>query len=161
VTEAGGIRAADLSDIPELARLRWELYAEQREAVAETAGEYPNRFARFAADALASDEWHAWVVEDDGRLVAAMWLRTIERIPVPGTRAGPIGYLTNVYVAPERRNAGLGGRLLRYVIDRCREEGYSTLITWPAERSRPFYRRGGFDMLDEPFAIDLVPDDPL
>jgi GNAT superfamily N-acetyltransferase len=166
---SGGVEVSDeplidvavLGDVPELARLRWELYAEQEDVAAETPEAYRERFARFASHALASDEWRAWVARGGDRLVGAMWLQTVHRVPVPGKRAGPIGYLTNVYVIPEHRDAGLGGQLLDRVTAWCRDEGFSLVIVWPTERSRPFYRRGGFDRPEEPLVRELGPDAPL
>jgi len=152
---------ADLDDVPELARLRYELYAEQERVVAESAESYRDRFAAFAVRALASDRWRAWVARGGDGLVGAMWLRTVERVPVPGKRAGPIGYLTNVYIAPRHRNAGLGARMLDRVTAWCREEGFSLVIVWPTERSRSFYGRAGFDRPDEPLVVELVSDPPL
>jgi GNAT superfamily N-acetyltransferase len=155
------IGLATIEDVHELARLRWELYAEQEGDPAEKPEAYRERFARFASDALASDEWRTWVARPGDRIVGAMWLRTVQRVPVPGKRAGPIGYLTNVYVDPEHRNAGLGARMLDVVTGWCRGKGYSEVIVWPSERSRPFYRRGGFDRPDLPLVLTLEPDVPL
>ena len=155
------IGPATIDDVPELARLRWELYAEQNGDPTEPFAAYVERFARFARSALASKDWRAWVVRTDDRLVGAMWLHTVHRVPVPGKRAGPIGYLTNVYVAPEHRNAGLGAQMLDHVKAWCGEENFSLVIVWPTERSRSFYRRGGFDRPDEPLVIELEPDRPL
>ncbi len=155
------IELATTDDIQELARLRWELYAEQEGDLAEAPDAYRERFANFARSALTSDDWRSWVGRDGGRLVAAVWLHTVPRVPVPGKRAGPIGYLTNVYVVPEHRNAGLGAQLLGRVKAWCGEQGYSVVIVWPTERSRPFYLRGGFDRPDEPLVMDLEPDPPL
>jgi GNAT superfamily N-acetyltransferase len=148
-------------DIPELARLRYELYAEQEDRIAESAEGYRERFAAFATQALVSEDWRAWVARVDDRLVGAMWLHTMHRVPVPGKRAGPIGYLTNIYVEPEHRNTGVGAQMLDRVTAWCRQEGFSTMIVWPTERSRSFYRRGGFDRPDEPLVIELEPDPPL
>jgi GNAT superfamily N-acetyltransferase len=155
------ISLATVDDIVELARLRWELYAEQDGEPPEPLEDYVERFARFARPALASDAWRSWVARDGGGLVAAMWLQTVPRVPVPGKRAGPIGYLTNVYVAPEHRNAGLGAQMLDRVKTWCREHGYSLVIVWPTERSRSFYRRGGFGRLDEPLVLTLEADAPF
>ena len=154
------IELASLDDVPALARLRWELYVEQ-EGELEAFEAYRDRFAPFARQALATDRWHAWVAREATGPVGAMWLHTIDRIPVQGKVAGPIGYLTNVYLAPHLRNGGLGSRMLERVLDWCRAERFSCVITWPTPRSRPFYRRGGFDRLDEPFIVELRPDDPL
>jgi GNAT superfamily N-acetyltransferase len=152
---------ASIEDVAELARLRWELYAEQEGDPAETPAAYRLRFERFASDALASGGWRAWVARGGDRLVGAMWLQTVRRVPVPGKRAGPIGYLTNVYVEGPHRNAGLGARMLELLTGWCRDEGYSEVIVWPTERSRSFYGRGGFDRLDEPLVLRLGSDAPL
>ena len=90
-----------------------------------------------------------------------MWLHTVPRVPVPGKRAGPIGYLTNVYVEPSHRNAGLGAEMLDQITAWCRSEGFSTVIVWPTERSRSFYRRGGFGRPEEPLVLDVEPDMPF
>ena len=152
---------ATTDDVPELARLRWQLYVEQDGEPAESPEEYRERFARFAGSALASDAWRSWVARDGDRLAAAMWLHTVPRIPVPGKRAGPIGYMTNVYVEPSHRNAGLGAEMLDQITAWCRSEGFSTVIVWPTERSRSFYRRGGFGRPEEPLVLDAEPDVPL
>ena len=150
------IDLATTDDVDALAHLRWELYVEQ-EGELEAFEGYRDRFVAFARDALATDRWHAWVARDASGPVGAMWLHTVER----GKIAGPIGYLTNVYLAPEHRNGGLGSRMLAHVVEWARAERFSCVITWPTPRSRPFYRRGGFDRLDEPFMIELRPDEPL
>jgi GNAT superfamily N-acetyltransferase len=161
VSGGPSIEAATLDDVPALARLRFALYEEQEGIIDESPVEYRARFAGFADRALASDDWRAWVARVGDQLVAAMWLHTVHRVPVPGKHAGPIGYLTNVYVAPEHRNSGLGSRMLDRVTTWCREEGFSTVIVWPTERSRPFYARGGFSRPGEPLVIELRPDRPL
>ena len=160
MTEAT-IDLATQDDVPALAELRGQLYAEYQGLPTESPEAYRERFARFASDALASDAWRCWVGRAQGRLAGAMWLQTVSRVPIPGKRVGPIGYLTNVYVAPEHRNGGLGAALLDRVTSWCRDEGYSLVIVWPTERSRPFYGRGGFESLDEPLVVDLGPDTPL
>ncbi len=152
---------ATTDDIPELARLRRQLYVEQDGEPAESADEYGERLARFAMPTLASEDWRAWVARFGDELVAAMWMHTLHRVPVPGKRAGPIGYLTNVYVEPAYRNAGLGAEMLDQITAWCRNEGFSAVIVWPTERSRPFYRRCGFDRPEEPLVLDLGPDAPL
>jgi GNAT superfamily N-acetyltransferase len=152
------IEPATIEDVDALARLRWELYVEQ-EGELEPSDAYRVRFVAFAREALATDRWHAWVARDATGPIGAMWLHTVDRIPVPGKVAGPIGYLTNVYLAPEHRNGGLGSRMLEHVLDWCRAQRFSCVITWPTPRSRPFYRRGGFDRLDDPLIAELRPDD--
>lgn len=154
------IELARIDDVADLARLRWQLYAEQ-EGSREPLETYQDRFVAFALRALASDRWHAWVARDAGGPIGAMWLHTVERVPVPGKVAGPIGYLTNVYVTPEHRDGGLGSRMLERSLEWCRAQRFSCVITWPTARSRPFYARAGFGRPAEPLVIELGPDEPV
>lgn len=104
------------------------------------------RFEAFWQQAFATGRWVVTVATDDGDLVGHVWLQLVPRVPRPAeVEPGPIGYVTNVYVIPERRNAGIGSRLIAAAIDAGRERGAVSLIVWPSERSVPFYRRVGFE----------------
>ena len=86
-------------------------------------------------DALTRDDWRAWCAEQDGRLVAAMWLHTVPRVPAPGHGAPrPMGYLTNMYVEPEHRSLGLGSQMLQMLIESCTTGGFELVLTFPAGR---------------------------
>ena len=125
------IRSATAADIGELARLRWQLYTEQ-EPHDEPFEAYVERFTAFARDALARDDWRAWCAEADGRLVAAMWLHTVPRVPAPGHGdPRPIGYLTNMYVEPEHRSKGLGSRMVQELITHCEATGFELVLDVP------------------------------
>jgi ribosomal protein S18 acetylase RimI-like enzyme len=144
------IRSATSDDIAELARLRWQLYSE-REAHDEPMETYVERFAAFARDALASDQWRAWCAETEGRLVAAMWLETVPRVPAPGHGdPRPMGYLTNAYVEPEHRSRGLGSRMTQELIKHCEANGFELVLTFPAEDAYGFYERNGFTRPPDP-----------
>src|SRR5712691_12724750 len=149
------IRPATLGDIGELARLRWQLYTEQ-EPHEEPLEAFVARFTTFARDVLARDEWHAWCAETDGRLVAAMWLETVPRVPAPGHGdPRPIGYLTNTYVEPEHRSKGLGSRMLEELITHCEASGFELVLAFPADDAYGFYGRNGFTRPPAPVVRDL------
>jgi GNAT superfamily N-acetyltransferase len=77
-------------------------------------------------------------------------------VPAPGRRdPSPIGYLTNLYVAPDRRSTGLGRRLLGTVFDHCRTEGFECVLTFPADAAYGFYERAGFTRPRFPVVHDL------
>ena len=102
------IGLATLADVDELARLRWQLYAEEAPELAEPFDIYRGRFVSFARDALVDDAWRAWVARDDGVVVGAAWRHRTPRIPQPGRgEPAPLAYLTNVYVEPTHRHHGL------------------------------------------------------
>lgn len=144
------IRIATIADIPELARLRWQLYTE-RELHDEPFDAYVERFTTFAVDALARDDWRAWVAETDDRLVAAMWLQTVPRVPAPGHGdPRPIGYLTNAYVESDHRSQGLGSRLFQAVVEHCETTAHVLVMAWPADDAYAFYERQGFTRPPDP-----------
>ncbi len=149
------IGLATLGDIDELARLRWELMTEIEEA-REPYETYLERFREFGTAALSGEHWCAWVAEDMGGLIGAIWRQVVTRVPAPD-RPEPrsIGYITSTYVEPRYRDEGLGARLLDRAVAASREEGLSMLIVWPSDRSYPFYERAGFLRPPAPLVLEL------
>jgi len=150
------IRLATTDDIADLAELRWHLYTEDQPADTETGVAYAERFERFARDALRNPDWRIWVADTTEGMVGSMWRFRVPRVPQPDRgETAPLAYLTNVYVRPAHREAGLGSRMLHEVIDVSRAEGFSLIMVWPSDRSQPFYGRAGFERLNDPLVLDL------
>ena len=151
------IRRATLDDVDELARLRFQLYTEYTPSIAEPFEAYHERFTPFAREALADPErWHAWAAEDDGRLVAAMWLQLVPRVPAPGRDdPRPFGYLTNAYVEPSLRGHGLGAALLAEVVRHCEAHAFELMVAWPVDEAYGFYEQAGFTRPPDPVVWQL------
>lgn len=150
------IGIATLADVEELARLRWQLYTEELTGEPELYDVFVERFAGFAREALTDDRWRAWIAEDLGRLVGALWRYSVPRVPQPGSgEPQPLAYVTNAYVEPEYRSEGLGARLLDRAIDASRSEDFSLIMVWPSDRSGSFYERAGFERGPMPLTLDL------
>jgi GNAT superfamily N-acetyltransferase len=150
------IRAATHGDADALARLRFRLYLEQEPGIPEPFEAYRPRFLTFAAWALDRDDWRGWVAVDGDDLVGNAWLQTVPRVPAPGRRdPSHMGYLTNMYVAPELRGCGVGGRLLDTVLDHCRAEGFELVLTFPADAAYGFYEHAGFTRPASPIVHGL------
>lgn len=66
-------------------------------------------------------------------------------------------YLWMIAVAPERQGEGLGGALVRSVLDRCDQEGVPAYLEASNERSRALYERLGFADAGHPLEL---PDGP-
>lgn len=155
------IRPATTDDADGLARLRWDFRVEHGTPVSRTYDEFAVEFRAFATEVLADGgPWRAWVAQDGDRLVGCVWLQLVEKVPHPsrGRWERPIGYVTNVYVEPELRDAGLGTRLLDAAMSFAREHGIAEAVVWPTPRSVPFYRRAGFGTGSAPLGMDLAGD---
>lgn len=70
----------------------------------------------------------------------------------------PHWYLEFLGTIPERQGHGVGGELMRPVLDRCDEEGVP-VWTWSSnERNLAFYHRHRFEVLDK---LEFAPGGPL
>lgn len=109
-------------------------------------------------DADFEDTYSGWmdanprkffVAEEDGKLVGMLNLLIFERMPKPGKDPSRWVYLGNVYVLPEFRNAGIGGRLVREAIGFSQGIQAARMVLSPSPASRNFYARLGFQPAKE------------
>jgi len=70
-------------------------------------------------------------------------------VPKPGKEPSCWVYLGNVYVLPDFRNAGIGGRLVQAAIGFSQEIKAARMVLSPSPASRAFYARLGFQPAEE------------
>jgi predicted N-acetyltransferase YhbS len=63
-----------------------------------------------------------------------------------GTANGHVGWVGTIWVAPDRRGAGLGRALTQAVIDRLESAGCQTLVLVASVEGRRLYERMGFEL---------------
>jgi GNAT superfamily N-acetyltransferase len=138
------LRLAVPADAPGLARMRWEF----RAAMAPP-GEYEAAFLERCAAWMAprlepGGPWRCWLAESDSLPAGQLWLQLIEKIPNPGPELEYHAYITNVFVRPEHRGAGLGEELVAAALSFCRAQRVDSVVLWPTAGSRTLYARHGF-----------------
>lgn len=107
-------------------------------------------------DAIAADpnNW-LYVAELEGKVVGTL---QITRIPGLSRSGAWRGLLENVFVDPNVRGQGLGTKLVRWAINRCRELDCS-LVQLTSNKLRldahRFYARLGFEATHEGFKLYL------
>lgn len=85
------------------------------------------------------------LVEVDGVAVGMANVKHYDRMPVAGRAgAGRWGYVGNVFVLAEYRDAGVGTLLMEELIAWAASSGMEHLRLAPSVRSGPFYERLGF-----------------
>lgn len=136
-------RLATLADAEQLADLRWAHVAEEADLALDSRDEFARRFCAFLEQELGA-HYACWVAEDDGRIVAHIYVGMLNKVPKPIGDATRIGYVTNVHTVAEYRNQGIGSRLMEQVQGWARRHDFELLFVWPSERSVPYYRRLGF-----------------
>lgn len=60
---------------------------------------------------------------------------------------GPVGWVGNIFVAPERRRRGLGRALTERTIAELEAAGCRSLVLVATEQGRPLYERMGFEVV--------------
>jgi len=149
------IRAATPQDAPALADLRFRFRGELVEPT-EPEDRFHERCVQWMAERLAGNpHWRCWVAEGPDGIVGHLWLQVIEKVPNPVAEPEQHAYVTNVYVVPPLRSAGVGALLLEAALAWCRESNTDAVILWPSQRSRSFYERYGFTARDDLFALRL------
>lgn len=146
------VRSATADDAVALAGLRFQFAEETDRRGPQSFEDFVAHFSRYLTAALASGRWRAVVADMDGTVVGHAYLELMDKLPVPGRPYRQMGYVTNVYVRPDLRNAGLGARIVAEIVRLGEEMGLESLVLWPTPRSVPFYRRMGFEPAD---AVEL------
>jgi GNAT superfamily N-acetyltransferase len=138
-------RLASEQDAQALAEMRWDFRTETVERPPSLArGEFVAACAEFFRRALSEGRWACWLAEDDGQIIANIFIQRVRKIPNPYRLHGEFGYLTNVYTRPPFRGHGVGTALLDRVKEWAKSQDLELLILWPSDTSIAFYKRAGF-----------------
>jgi GNAT superfamily N-acetyltransferase len=136
---------ATADDVGALTELR-EQWTRERHGTGADPG-FADRFgAWFTAEA---HQRTFWLAVHDATAIGMANLLTFERMPGPGVDTGRWGYLGNMFVVPDHRNAGVGRQLLDTLVAHADARGFERIVLSPSERSVPFYRAAGFGDADE------------
>ncbi|MBX7218796.1 MAG: GNAT family N-acetyltransferase [Blastocatellia bacterium] len=140
---------ATADDFPQLAALRWDFRAEGGETPTVSQSEFCTACLAFLHQAAEAGTWTFWVAKDGADIVAHVFVCQIPLVPRPCRLADRMGYLTNFYTVPARRNQGVGKQLLETVCSWARTEDFELLLVSPSDESLSLYQRFGFVAADD------------
>lgn len=138
------VRPAAPDDLPAVAALRWRWVTEGR-AEGPAASErdaFVAGFTTWARDRASTHTCH--VVVDGERLLGMAWLAEVPRPPSPGLADRRSGDLQSVYVVPELRGRGWGGRLAATVLADAAARGLEHVTVHSSSAAISLYLREGF-----------------
>ncbi|MFI8895353.1 GNAT family N-acetyltransferase [Streptomyces paradoxus] len=136
------IRPARPAELAAVATLRWKWLVENGSADLGEHEDFVRHFVTWAGENAASHR--CMVVVRDDRVIGMAWLAVVQRVPTPSAPRRASGDLQCVYVVPEARDGGLGGRLIQAVLDGARELGLERVTVHSTTRAIPAYARSGF-----------------
>ncbi len=147
------IRQAELKDIEQLIKMRWDFTVEYdvKGKVKESENiRFKEVCKNFLLDALNNQRWIIWVAEVNGEIVSHIYLELIQKVPRPGRITKPFVYMTNVYTVKKFRGNGIGSKLIAHVNNWSMDKKYEFIIVWPSEESIEFYKTNGYKNCKEP-----------
>jgi GNAT superfamily N-acetyltransferase len=136
------VRAARPAELETVAELRWRWVAEQDGLPGDGHAAFVREFAAWVRENAATH--HCLVVVRDGRVLGMAFLAVTARVPTPAAFSRASGDVQSVYVVPEARDGGLGGRLIDGVLRLAGELGLERVTVHSSSRAVPAYRRRGF-----------------
>ncbi|MFD0007012.1 GNAT family N-acetyltransferase [Streptomyces sp. NPDC127178] len=144
------VRPAEPGELAAVAGLRWQWILENDDAASAAADrqEFVRHFVAWARQNAASHRCMVLVDSDVGGdlgIIGMAWLAVVQRVPTPHALERASGDLQCVYVVPEARDAGLGGRLITETLARARDLGLERVTVHSSPRAIPAYARQGFE----------------
>ncbi|MFA5331186.1 MAG: GNAT family N-acetyltransferase [Methanoregula sp.] len=148
-TNEAWLRVAVGGDIPALAVFHRKMFEEiwQASGIAAAPGamqaveeEYGRKLSRELADGSCT----AWVVEEDGRVVAGGAVSTVSYVPVPHDPACTMAFLHSVYTETGSRHHGYARMITDEAVRFCKSRGIKRLYLFASEAGRPVYEKSGF-----------------
>ncbi|WP_227981969.1 GNAT family N-acetyltransferase [Nocardia spumae] len=136
------IRPAEDDELAAVAQLRWRWFLENQGTPPGPQEEFIESFASWARDHRASH--HCLVLIEDEAFIGMAWLAITPRVPGVLSRDRAMGDLQSMYVIPERRNDGLGGRLIDAVVDLAGRLGLERVTVQSTKNAVNAYTRHGF-----------------
>ena len=126
--------------------LRWDSLLENGGVPDSSRDDFAARFAEWAGGHGGHE---CFVAVAGDRVVGMMWLAVVERVPSARSFERASGDLQCAYVVPDRRNTGIGGRLIDAVLTRAAERGLERVTVHSSPRAVPVYERHGFTSADD------------
>lgn len=149
------IRPAGPGELPAVAELRWQW---TRECYGPPDIPMDQFVPRFVAWARENASTHRCLVMVRGEVVIGMaWLATTPRVPHPRAFERRSGDVQCVYVTPEERDRGLGGRLIDAVVSWAGDLGLERVTVHSSDRAIPAYSRHGFEASPRLLQRTMVP----
>jgi GNAT superfamily N-acetyltransferase len=137
------VRRAEPGDARVMAVMRYTFRTELGEPV-ESEQEFVERATAWLAHRLERGSWTGWLAVEQEQPVGLVLVHLLEKVPNPVIESESIGYVSSLYVRPDRRDRGIGDVLLRTAVDFCRDHDVESVVLWPSPRSVPLYERHGF-----------------
>ena len=136
-------RVAMQDDYGQIAGLYWIYLSEENDILPLEEAEFRARFIVFLKRHIGTD-YICWVAEEAGKIISAVYIGILEKMPDLSNEPRWIGYVSHVFTLPTYRNRQIASELMDRVQDWARTHSFEILFALPGVKSVPFFERQAF-----------------
>ena len=151
------IRLATIKDIEELVRIRIIFLREINDLKGkeEEVQNLKTSLTNYFSDKIPKNEFKAWVVEINGKIVATSGLVIISKPGLGENISGIEGYVLNMYTYPEWRGKNIGSQLLTKIVEYMKTIDSKKISLHAEEDAISLYEKFGFNKVNNEMILRL------
>ncbi len=139
------LRKGNLNDMDKLIEFRVEFLKEIQNSPSDMEIEiFRKSLKDFLLDKMKSNEFIAWLVESDKKIIATCGLSFLQKPPHFINITGKFAYIMNMYTKPKWRRKGIGSALLEKLIEEIKEKEIKSVVLHATPYGKPLYEKFGF-----------------
>lgn len=139
------IRQATPADINVLAHQRIAMFRSIHGIDDATAATLEASTRAYLSCAITSGEYHGWLLEAGGEIVAGGGIIMHKLLPRPKQlRGGNEAYILNIYTEPAYRRNGFARRIMKAMMAWCHQQSIKRISLHASDQGRPLYESLGF-----------------
>jgi GNAT superfamily N-acetyltransferase len=144
------LRTATVGDVHAVARHRVAMFRDMGVLMESEGPALEASSAAFLARAIPAGQYHGWVAEHGGAVIAGAGVVLRPLLPRPGHLDGGVeAYVLNVYTDPPHRRRGVARALMDAVLDWCQSQAIARVTLHASDEGRPLYLTLGFASTNE------------
>lgn len=144
------IREATPDDIETILSHRRSMFLDMGRKDDQVLAESMKTSRVYFSEQLRNGRYRAWFAErEPGEVIAGAGVITFDYPPSPRDPSPRRPMVVNVYTNRAHRRKGIARKLMEIIIDRCRAEGFRSIMLHASDDGRPLYDSLGFEPTNE------------
>lgn len=148
------IRQAGIDDLDSLMEWRMEVLRVVFDVPAGQDMTELERANRSYYQTMLKDEGHIACFACQEKIIGCGGICIYQEMPSPDNPTGMCAYLMNIYTRPAFRGQGVGGKIVRWLMEQAMRRGITKIYLETSECGRKLYQKIGFTPMTDYLKLD-------